>query len=525
MVNSTLPLFSGARGQSATGTEHRMTHPAASTTASPCAPRSRHSPNAEAAPAASLPANWCSHGARSVPATGLTLIEMLVALAVTMVMMAAVVNLFANISGSIRNRRAVIEVSAQLRQARMRLAKDLAGATCEATTWQRPEENRGYIEIIEGRYSDKWPSNFVDGDPDNGEIDGAISIVPSTQTVDTTTGAVTDGGGLGDWDDVLALTVRSEAEPFVAEVEIQNVTQTVTSTLAEVVWCAAQEDNGPAAGMRKIYRRALLIAPWLGPWPVHSELFDPSSVISVRIEPVPPESVTLPDGTQATITKRYIANTLGDLTKRENRISRQPNDSFPFPLDRNNLGGQNPDYLMLGDALAFDVRVYDPGAPLYPAVDAPNTIVEPSDRGWLRAAQTNNLAGKGAFCDLGWNWDVAAGMQNSGVTVPPDAVFYEPRRAGWHKHRTDSNTFLAFPAVYDTWSYHYENDNVSQYNDGYSDRGTNGIDDDNQYGVDDLGERETFPPYNVPLRGVKVIMRIYERDARQTREVSVTHSF
>ncbi len=42
------------------------------------------------------------------PPRALTLIEMLVALAVTLVMMAAVVNLFANMSGSIRNRRAAM---------------------------------------------------------------------------------------------------------------------------------------------------------------------------------------------------------------------------------------------------------------------------------------------------------------------------------------------------------------------------------------------------------------------------------
>ena len=38
-------------------------------------------------------------------------------------------------------------------------------------------------------------------------------------------------------------------------------------------------------------------------------------------------------------------------------------------------------------------------------------------------------------------------------------------------------------------------------------------------------ERETSPPYPVPLRAVKVVLRTYERDARQIREVSVTHSF
>lgn len=454
----------------------------------------------------------------------LTLIEMLVALAVTMVMMAAVVNLFANISGSIRNRRAVIEVSGQLRQVRMRLAKDLAGATCEATTWQRPEENRGYIEIVEGLHSDKWPSNLVDGDNSNGEIDGAISILPSAQTVNTNLGSVTDGYALGDFDDILALTVRSEAEPFVAEVD----NQTVTSNLAEVVWYAfedQQSENPPGTfdpkandGIRMIFRRVLLIAPWLGPWDDR-----PANVSARRVT----ETV---NGNPVT---RWVANTLGDLTKRENRISRQPADQFPFPLDRGNLGGQNPEYLMLDDALAFDVRVFDPDAPLYALQTSPNTVMEPSDRGWELAAQQDDPVGYGAFCDLGWNRnysDPSPGPYNMTLPNPPlRSVFQHPRMAGWHPNRPPAD-FFGHPAVYDTWSYHYENDSVDQYNDSVAgnnltDRGTNGIDDDNQNGVDDLGERETFPPYNVPLRGVKVVLRIYERDARQTREVSVTHSF
>ena len=41
---------------------------------------------------------------------GFTLIEMLVAMAITLVMMGAVVTLFANISNSVRNRRATTEM-------------------------------------------------------------------------------------------------------------------------------------------------------------------------------------------------------------------------------------------------------------------------------------------------------------------------------------------------------------------------------------------------------------------------------
>src|SRR5689334_23689305 len=87
-----------------------------------------------------------------------TLVEMLVAMAITLVMMGAVVTLFANISNSVRNRRATTEMSGQLRHMRNVLQQDLRGATCPGITWQRPESNHGYIEIIEGEFKEGFAS-------------------------------------------------------------------------------------------------------------------------------------------------------------------------------------------------------------------------------------------------------------------------------------------------------------------------------------------------------------------------------
>ena len=108
---------------------------------------------------------------------------MLVAMAITLIMMAAVVNLFANVGASVRNRRATIEMSGQLRMVRLRLHNDLVGATCPTLTWQRPGDDNGYLEIVEGQWSDKNPSGLIDGNPANGELDYATSLVPSSQLV------------------------------------------------------------------------------------------------------------------------------------------------------------------------------------------------------------------------------------------------------------------------------------------------------------------------------------------------------
>ena len=57
------------------------------------------------------------------------------------------------------------------------------------------------------------------------------------------------------------------------------------------------------------------------------------------------------------------------------------------------------------------------------------------------------------------------------------------------------------------------------------DQGTNGIDDNGANGVDDVAERETSPPYPVPLRGIQVRLRIIDRDTRQVRQMTVSSDF
>lgn len=538
--------------------------------------RSVHRPAHYGAPPSALadmppqhPASNTQHPAS--PRRGLTLIEMLVALAVTLVMMAAVVNLFANLSGSIRNRRAMIEAGAQLRQVRQRMQLDLAGATCRGRTWVQPAENQGYIEYIEGSLSDSNPTNLTIGP--GGDIDTTTSLIPGSQIIPPDSEIVTDASALGDWDDVLALTVRSESDPFNGKSPYFNMTtnqwevRVEQSQLAEVIWFAGENDASQREpGMRRVYRRQLIIAPWI----IFPPLADFSGAtaqekladfyskydVSVRIE-----------------AGRLIANTLGDLTKREFRHARAVDSVFPHHLLRGPLSSR-AEYLALNDSLAFDVRVYDPGAPLYTASNG--TVVQPGDPGWLTevAVQNNLPSSYGAYVDLGWglnrdeparlHWprDITASNNTATIAAPmqywqpfkstyPAAVaplFHVPHQAGWHPR---NRMFWAeFPAVYDTWSFHYENDGLNQdaellfpaIADTVVDQGTNGLDDPviydtpvdtpsapaaaaQAFGVDDIGERETSPPYDVALTGLQVRFRIYEPDARQIREASVTQSF
>lgn len=527
-----------------------------------------------------------SHDRRSESRRALTLVEMLVGMAITLIMMAAVVNLFANVSGGVSNRRAAIEMNGTLRQARSLLQRDLAGATCPAVPWQNPEAGNGYLEIIEGQWSDSNPSELTNDPGDNNapsgdpELDYTTSIIPGSQRGNEAlvAGSITDGGGLGDYDDILALTVRSDGEPFVGQWFNPNFgttgrLETIESNLAEVIWYAVENPSDGSLGepgLRTIYRRVLLIAPWLsgtledafgGDLATAALLFNSQNDISVRRESNPASTTGF----------SWVPNTLSDLTKRENRFAHYRNPGggygFPFHMDQralrqlsyevgNTLGVTAPpdqslgplrpfgikfnnsiatnsregEDVILNDVLAWDVRAFDPGAP---QVVTNNTVLEPSDIGWYRPNALNDIVGFGSFVDPGWvdrdKDAIIPPAETFNFAGVPQPIFALP---------VNSNHALGYPCVYDTWSTHYESDGLDQddtvNNDnipdgdpttGDIDEGTDGFDNDGFNGTDDVGERETSPPYDVKLPAVKVIMRAYERDSRQIRETSVTQSF
>lgn len=505
---------------------------------------------------------------------------MLIGMAITLLMMAAVVNLFANIGAGVRIRQATIELSSELRDVRTQLYNDLTHATCRTLPWQRPDEDPGYLEIVEGNFSDRNPSILTDGNPGNGELNYAISQIPGSQ--DPNVGDTTDGSGLGDYDDIVALTVRQETTPFrgrfIEENGMPNGNpKTIESSVAEVIWFAVENQltNPPPdePGMRKIYRRALIVAPWvdltwfnnnfpptvLGTGVLqrvtnYDQFYDQCDV-SVHVEEV------------SANTYRWVANTLGDLTKRENRFAHYYNfdaslaNGFPhqFPYDVFNTA--NPlhagvansslqsfglsragEDLLLENVLAFDVLVYDPGAPLFQEPTT-GTIIEPISHDLFTTNASiggvidpTNLVSFGAHVDLGWDNSYDYNATDPNLVASYDSFyessvgfsapsFQEERQLLWRPVTPKMNRGL--PAIYDTWSLHYEYDGLNQdpNQDTFVDEGTNGLDDDAANGVDDLGERETSPPYDEPLRGIQVKVRIYEPDTRQVREVSVTASY
>ena len=57
-------------------------------------------------------------------------------------------------------------------------------------------------------------------------------------------------------------------------------------------------------------------------------------------------------------------------------------------------------------------------------------------------------------------------------------------------------------------------------------KATDGLDNDTANGVDDvIDERETQPPYRIPLQGIQVSIRVFEPGSRQVREVTLVQKF
>ena len=129
--------------------------------------------------------------------SGYTLVEILVALTLTMVLMTAVVTVFGGVGDGIAKSRRAMEQFDRLRTVAQQCDQDLKGITVTLDGRPtRPEENRGYLELI------------------------AASILPTPQAYNgaTNTTDFTVGAGTADAShvrsDILMFTTRNATRPF-----------------------------------------------------------------------------------------------------------------------------------------------------------------------------------------------------------------------------------------------------------------------------------------------------------------------
>ncbi|MGI9516781.1 MAG: PilW family protein [Pirellulaceae bacterium] len=388
---------------------------------------------------------------------GLTLIELMIAVALTLVIVAAMIRAFTSASDQISEGRAKMDMHNKIRMVTETLRNDLQNATCSPRPRGLSDERSGYFEIVEGAEVD---------------ADHAGDANPDLRF-------------LGDHDDVLSLTVRSDDVPFRGRFDGGFV----ESYLAEVTWWQVHEGADDYDGNFRLYRRVLLIRPDLTTTETNFTTFYDDNDISVRREEGGPG---------------LLMNSLEDLADRRNRFchntSTFPHELIPGLLDSRPLTGiYEGEDLMLDKCIGFDIKVFAPNAPVKVSG---NYLVETNDPGY--AGVTDPAVAYGGYVDLG---------HGNGTNWFSDSAW------------DNGYTFSSFPNTYCTWTAMYESDGEDQDSDGLIDEGVDGVDNNNADGIDENAERETQPPYPWPIRSIQVSIRMLESKSNIILQKSIKESF
>ena len=85
---------------------------------------------------------------------GVTLVEMLVTLAILLLMMTVIVQIFQAATGALNAAQVYQELDNQLRLLDLTIRSDLGGVTCKLTPPNNPKNNTGYLEYGENEFAD-----------------------------------------------------------------------------------------------------------------------------------------------------------------------------------------------------------------------------------------------------------------------------------------------------------------------------------------------------------------------------------
>jgi hypothetical protein len=164
--------------------------------------------------------------------------------------------------------------------------------------------------------------------------------------------------------------------------------------------------------------------------------------------------------------------------------------------------------------------------PIDPAFSPTSSAVPPLDN-WFPGSED---ADRDGFFDTGEDADGSLSLnaytpwQGYGMQLRNTVVTYGAAN-GWGG---------LFPGSlsYDTWSTHYESNGINEDGDfepdgvtSLVDEGTDGRDNNNNGIPDDPAERETSPPYPVPLRGIEIRIRCIEPTTKEIRQITIRHAF
>ncbi|WP_168215704.1 prepilin-type N-terminal cleavage/methylation domain-containing protein [Roseimaritima ulvae] len=194
-----------------------------------------------------------------------TIVEMLIAMAVTLLMMVALGKMFQSVGRGMQDSRANVEMSARLRTITFRLKDELSRCTANMTPPHSAGEGAGYLVYYDGPVTDATTMLFTN--PSSLPDDQLIDYRPTSK--------------FGDYDDYLAFTAVAEGDAYFTGVipdYLQNPSSptplklvTTTSKYAEIVYwlqpvrdtagVIIDRDNDLLPDRMNLHRRVLLIRP------------------------------------------------------------------------------------------------------------------------------------------------------------------------------------------------------------------------------------------------------------------------
>lgn len=218
------------------------------------------------------------------PRRGVTLVEMMVAVALLVLMMTVIVTIFTAATGAVSGMKAYQELDANLRQLDSIIRQDLQGVTAHLTPPLNPKDNYGYLEYGENQFAD------LQGE----DTDDYIRFTAKAPEGQVFTGRA--------W--VASAPTGSPNQPLI-----------VTSQYAEIIYFLR---NG------NLYRRVLLVAPdrQTSIYTGAGTTFNPQMLGALPTSWQGVNDLSARPGRSGSLTATpIILNTLGDLTNRENRFA------------------------------------------------------------------------------------------------------------------------------------------------------------------------------------------------------------
>lgn len=486
----------------------------------------------------------CSGGLLGEPTgrrLGLTLSELLIALSITLVILLAMMRAFTVASRDIGAGRNRVLLAERIRTASDLIRTDLEKLSLDVRPFLRSTESLGYFEMVDGAYRDMTFSN-----------------VPQNSL-------------LGDIDDVLMFTAKSLDQPFRGRFD----GNTIESNEAEIIYFTRLDRDNNQNGrpdygdLIRLYRRVLLVRPDVDVVSVLArsatayDLFVDNNSLDPLLKNRTPYAKFLQFNDVSLHldllpTPQWRPNSLSTLTHPRNRTAHataavsQFHPILNFDGDNTDADNVIPGETMLGDLVlqgvaagsdvvlenivAFDLKVFDNTAPVYPF--AGQSIV-PHDPGYdaVRVSGVNQ-DGSGTFVDLGaFEFRTVNGLipsNNTFVGLPenPIAPIFGGNTAfafGAWRNRLGSNVNPAVPAYHDamldqyqrfaggptytTWTSDFENDGLDFDGDGLIDEGEDGIPLAAAPVPDSGVDVDALPPYSIPLSSIQVTIRIASFDA------------